>query len=117
MALFRWQGVGPNGETVQGEMDAPNAAAVAARLRLRRIRPLPDRIRVKGRSLERELHIPGFGEKVKQRDVVVFTRQLATMIDAGLPIVQALDLSAQQTENKTFARACHQLRRTTEAAR
>ena len=48
MALFRWQGVGPNGETVQGEMDAPNAAAVAARLR--RIRPLPDRIRAKGRG-------------------------------------------------------------------
>lgn len=104
MAMFRWQGVGPNGETVKGEMDAPNASAVAARLRLRRIRPLPDRIRAKGRGLERELHIPGLGEKVKQRDVVVFTRQLATMIDTGLPIVQALDLLAQQTENKTFSR-------------
>ena len=103
MAIFRWQGVGPNGETVKGEMDAPNASAVAARLRLRRIRPLPDRIRAKGRGLERELHIPGLGEKTKQRDVVIFTRQLATMIDAGLPIVQALDLLAQQTEKKTFS--------------
>ncbi len=103
MAIFRWQGVGLNGETVKGEMDAPNASAVAARLRLRRIRPLPDRIRAKGRGLERELHIPGLGEKTKQRDVVIFTRQLATMIDAGLPIVQALDLLAQQTEKKTFS--------------
>ncbi len=103
MAIFRWQGVGPNGETIKGEMDAPNASAVAARLRLRRIRPFPDRIRIKGRGLEREFHLPGFGEKIKQRDVVVFTRQLATMIDAGLPIVQALDLLAQQTENKTFS--------------
>ena len=103
MAIFRWQGVGPNGETVKGEMDAPNASVVATRLRLRRIRPLPDRIRAKGRGLESALHIPGLGEKVKQRDVVIFTRQLATMIDAGLPIVQALDLLAQQTENKTFS--------------
>lgn len=103
MAIFRWQGVGPNGETVKGEMDAPNASAVAARLRLRRIRPLPDRIRAKGRGLDRELHIPGLGEKIKRRDVVIFTRQLATMIDAGLPIVQALDLLAQQTENKIFS--------------
>lgn len=103
MAIFRWQGVGPNGETVKGEMDAPNASAVAARLRLRRIRPLPDRIRAKGRGLDRELRIPGLGEKIKRRDVVIFTRQLATMIDAGLPIVQALDLLAQQTENKIFS--------------
>ena len=103
MAIFRWQGVGPNGETVRGEMDAPDASAVAARLRLRRIRPLPNRIRAKGRGLETEIRIPGLGEKITQRDVVVFTRQLATMIDAGLPIVQALDLLARQAENKTFS--------------
>ena len=84
-------------------MDAPNASAVAARLRLRRIRPLPNRIRAKGRGLETEIRIPGLGEKITQRDVVIFTRQLATMIDAGLPIVQALDLLARQTENKTFS--------------
>ena len=103
MAIFRWQGVGPNGETVRGEMDAPNASAVAARLRLRRIRPLPNRIRAKGRGLETEIRLPGLGERITQRDVVIFTRQLATMIDAGLPIVQALDLLARQTENKTFS--------------
>ncbi len=103
MAIFRWQGVGPNGETVKGEMDAPDVAAVTARLRVQRIRPLPDRIRTKGSGLKREIKIPGFGEKVKQKDVVIFTRQLATMIDAGLPIMQALDLLAQQTENKTFS--------------
>ena len=103
MAIFRWQGVGPNGETLKGEMDAPDASAVAARLRVQRIRPLPDRIRTKGGGLEREIKIPGLGEKVKQKDVVIFTRQLATMIDAGLPIMQALDLLARQTENKTFS--------------
>lgn len=115
MAIFRWQGVGPNGETVKGEMDAPNASAVAARLRLRRIRPLPARIRAKGRGLDRELHIPGLGEKIKRRDVVIFTRQLATMIDAGLPIVQALDLLAQQTENKIFSRVIVSLKHDVES--
>ncbi len=103
MAIFRWQGVGPNGETLKGEMDALDASAVAARLRVQRIRPLPDRIRTKRSGLEREIKIPGLGEKVKQKDVVIFTRQLATMIDAGLPIMQALDLLARQTENKTFS--------------
>ena len=115
MAIFRWQGVGPSGETVRGEMDAPNASAVAARLRLRRIRPLPDRIRAKGRGLERELHLPGFGEKIKRRDVVIFTRQLATMIDAGLSIVQALALLAQQTENKIFSGVITTLKRDVES--
>ncbi len=103
MAIFRWQGVGPHGETVKGEMEAPDASAVAARLRVQRIRPLPTRIRAKGSGLHREITIPGFGEKVKQKDVVVFTRQLATMVDAGLPIVQALDLLARQTDNTTFS--------------
>ena len=103
MTIFRWQGVGPNGATVKGEMDAPDAAAVAARLRVRRIRPLPDRIRTKGSGLNREITILGLGERVKQKDVVIFTRQLATLINAGLPIMQALDLLAQQTENKTFS--------------
>ena len=84
-------------------MDAPDASAVAARLRLRRIRPFPDRIRVKGRGLDREIHLPGFGEKITQRDVGIFTRQLATMLDAGLPIVQALDLLARQTDKAPFS--------------
>ncbi len=64
-------------------MDAPNASVVATRLRLRRIRPLPDRIRARDRGLERELHIPGLGEKVKQRDVRnTVTTQEATYADS-----------------------------------
>lgn len=104
MAMFRWQGIGPRGETLQGEMEAATPAAVIARLRAQRIRPLPHRIREKGRGLNREIKIPGLGETVKPKDVVVFTRQLATMIDAGLPIVQALDILVQQTPNKLFAK-------------
>jgi type IV pilus assembly protein PilC len=105
MATFRWQGIGPQGESLHGEMEASSPAAVIARLRTQRIRAHPERIREKGKGLDKELKIPGFGEKVTSKDVVIFTRQLATMIDAGLPIVQALDILAQQTENKTFAKA------------
>src|SRR5262245_21638465 len=88
MAVFRWTGIGTGGETIQGELEAATREAVIVRLRGHRIRLLPDRIREKGTGLSREIKIPGLGEKVKAKDVMIFTRQLATMIDARLPIVQ-----------------------------
>lgn len=91
-------------------MEAASRDAVISRLRSQRIRPLPERIREKGKGLDRDITLPGFGEKVKAKDVVVFTRQLATMIDAGLPIMQSLEVLAQQTPNKTFAKAIKQIK-------
>ena len=114
MAMFRWQGIGPSGETLQGEMEAATPTAVLTRLRAQRIRPLPNRIQQKGKGLDREIKIPGFGEKVKAKDVVIFTRQLATMIDAGLPIMQALDILAQQTPSKLFAKTIKQVKQDVE---
>ena len=61
MAMFRWQGIGPSGETLQGEMEAATPTAVLTRLRAQRIRPLPNRIQQKGKGLDREIKIPGFG--------------------------------------------------------
>jgi type IV pilus assembly protein PilC len=114
MATFRWQGTGPRGETLQGEMEASSIEAVAARLRAQRIRPVQDRIREKGKGLDKEIKIPGFGGKVAQKDVVIFTRQLGTMIDAGLPIVQALEILGQQTTNPTFAKAIKKIKQDVE---
>jgi len=114
MATFMWQGVGPRGETLQGEMEATNREAVISRLRSQRIRPRANKIRAKGK-LDQNIKIPGFGEKVSQKDVVIFTRQLATMIDAGLPIVQALDILAQQSENKTFSKSIKQVKQDVES--
>ncbi len=85
---------------MKGELEAPNPETVFAVLRERRIRPIPSRIREKGKGLEKEITIPGFGEKVKPKDVSLFTRQFATMIDAGLPIVQCLDILSEQSESK-----------------
>ena len=100
MAIFIWEGKTAQGRVMKGELEAPNPEAVFTVLRERRIRPIPNRIREKGKGLEREITIPGFGEKVKAKDVSLFTRQFATMIDAGLPIVQCLDILSEQSESK-----------------
>ncbi len=100
MAIFLWEGKTAQGRVLKGEIEASNLEAVFAILRDRRIRPIANRIREKGSGLDKEISIPGFGERLKARDLSVFTRQFATMIDAGLPIVQCLDIQAEQTESK-----------------
>ena len=115
MAVFRWQGISPRGDTISGEMEATTRDAVVARLRAQRIQPIPAKIRERGKGLDKDISIPGLGETIKTRDVVVFTRQLGTMIDAGLPIVQCLDILAQQTDNKKFRGVIRQLKEDVEA--
>ncbi|TAJ76395.1 type II secretion system F family protein [bacterium] len=102
MPVFVWEGRTAQGKILKGEMEAVSQDVVFARLRSQRIQPIPARVREKGKGLEKELTIPGFGAKVTAHDVMLFTRQFATMIDAGLPIVQGLDILGQQSENKAF---------------
>jgi type IV pilus assembly protein PilC len=104
MAVYKWQGVSPKGETLRGEMEATSREAVIIRLRSQRIRPEPTRIKPKGKGLDYQINVPTFGSPVKQKDVVIFTRQFATMIDAGLPIVQCLQILAAQTDSKPFSK-------------
>jgi type IV pilus assembly protein PilC len=100
MPTFAWEGRTAQGSVIKGDnLEAPTMEAALARLREQRIRPIPNRVREKGKGLEKELSIPGFGAKVTTKDLSLATRQLATMIDAGLPIVQCLDILAQQSEN------------------
>src|ERR1700752_2124529 len=115
MAVFRWEGISPKGEVMRGEMEATTRDAVIVRLRTQRIQPLPAKIREKGRGLDRQISIPGLGDKVKTRDIVVFTRQFATMIDAGLPIVQCLDILQAQATVKPLRRAIQQIKDDVEA--
>src|SRR3970282_1422790 len=102
MPVFVWEGKTAQGKVLKGEMEAVSQDVVFARLRSQRIQPIPARVREKGKGLEKELTIPGFGAKISAHDVMLFTRQFATMIDAGLPIVQGLDILAQQSHNKDF---------------
>ena len=110
MPIFRWQGVGPRGERLTGEMDAASPAVVRSRLRAERIRPLDKTIRPKQSRFGAGLAIPGLGHKVRQKDLVVFTRQFATMIDAGLPLIRGLDIVARQTDNPALQDILRQVR-------
>jgi type IV pilus assembly protein PilC len=114
MPTFLWEGKTAQGRVLRGEVEAPNLEAVFTVLRDRRIRPVPNRIREKGKGLEKEISIPGFGEKVKARDVSLFTRQFATMIDAGLPIVQCLDILCEQSESKLLRNTVRTIRQDVE---
>jgi len=100
--MFTWEGRSSNGKVVKGELEAVSQQAVFNALKAQRIAPNMKKIREKGTGLDKEIHIPGLEAKPKGKDVVIFTRQFATMIDAGLPLVQALDVLARQQENKMF---------------
>ena len=110
MPTFLLEGKTAQGKAMKGELEAPSLEAVIALLRDRRIRPVASRIREKGTGLEKEFTIPGFGEKVKPKEVSLFTRQFATMIDAGLPIVQCLDILTEQSESKLLRKTIHDIR-------
>jgi type IV pilus assembly protein PilC len=78
---------------MKGQLDVPTRDDVIAFLRKSRMTP------VTVRESPKELKLPSFGSGITTRDVVIFTRQFATMINAGLPLVQSLTILAQQTEN------------------
>ena len=102
MAVFVWEGKNAAGKVVNGEIEAPNLQAVYNHLKRQRIAPNAKSIKEKGKGLDMEIKIPGMGPKVKPKDVVIFTRQFATMVDAGLPLVTAIDILAKNAENKAF---------------
>jgi type IV pilus assembly protein PilC len=105
MATFTWEGTTAKGKKVKGEMEAATQQQVVQALRSQRIKPNAKKVKEKGTGLDREITIPGFGPKAKTKDVVVFTRQFATMIDAGLPIVQGLDILGKSHDNKAMRSA------------
>lgn len=106
MAVFTYSGRTRTGQTINGEMEAPNREAVVAQLRRQQV--MATAVMPKARDID--LKVPGFGAKVGDRDLALVTRQLATMIDAGLPLVQCLDILAQQQEKKIFQKALHDIR-------
>jgi type IV pilus assembly protein PilC len=95
--VWKWAGKTRQGEARTGAMEAGDEAAVRARLAQMGIEPT--RVR---RSLGNiEVRLPGLG-RVSTKDVLIFTRQFSVMIDAGLPLVQALDIIGTQSDNPTF---------------
>ena len=113
MPAFSWEGRTRGGETKKGVMDAETELDVTARLRSMGISMTKLRA---GRGFE--LKMPAFLEgSVGNKDIVIFTRQLATMQDAGLPIVQCLDILAGQAESKKFRRILSEVKGSVEAGK
>ena len=98
LPVWIWEGKNRSGEIKKGEMEATDEAAVLQRLRSMALQ----NVKVKKRPMQLSIKIPGFGGGVTNKDLVIFTRQFATMIDAGLPLVQCLDILAGQLENLAF---------------
>ena len=99
MASFKWEGVARNGQLQSGVKEAANEAAVLQFLRAQQIRP--KKIKANKASSFGNINI-SFGTGVTQKDLVVFSRQFATMIDAGLPLVKCLDILRSQSPNPAF---------------
>ena len=115
MPVFAYEGRTASGKVLRGNMDAPTREAVINRLRAQRIQPITNKIKERGKGLDREIKLPGFRKAVKTQDVVIFTRQLTTMIDAGMPLVQILDILASQSDNKTFGAQIREVKESVEA--
>ncbi len=91
-----------SGQTVEGELEAENATLVAGKLRSMGYTPVSIEKRG-GAGLTADFTIPGLGGRVKLKDVAVFSRQFATMINSGLSLLRSLAILAEQTENKKLA--------------
>src|SRR5438876_8911753 len=85
-----------SGQILKGTLDVPTREEVIAFIRKNRM------ILVSVREAPTQVRIPAFRKGVSTRDIVIFTRQFATMINAGLPLVQSLSILSAQTENKTL---------------
>jgi type IV pilus assembly protein PilC len=103
MAKFQWEGTTRNGERKRGTMEAETREIAESRLR-------NDGVTITRVSKESSLGQITIGSGVTSKDLQIFTRQLATMIDAGLPLVQCLDILAAQTPNKIFQRILSQVK-------
>lgn len=107
MQEWVWEARTRTGEVRKGVMEAADEASVQNRLKAQNLTPT----RVKKKP--RELNI-SFGSPVQEKELVVFVRQFATMIDAGLPLVQCLDILSSQGDNKAFNRILKDVKGTVE---
>ncbi|MBI5568822.1 MAG: type II secretion system F family protein [Desulfomonile tiedjei] len=110
MPEFIWKATTPAGNTIKGEMNEVNESVVETKLR----KMSYTGIKVKKKPKDLLAGIEFFQPKVTTKDVVIFTRQFATMIDAGLPLVQCLEILASQQENTTFKKVLNSVKTSVE---
>ncbi|WDP88244.1 MAG: type II secretion system F family protein [Desulfobacter sp.] len=109
--VYEWKGKNPKGRKIKGEMEAESQEQV--RLTLERRKITPTRVRKKPKDLFENIEF--LQPKVKETDVIIFARQFSTMIDAGLPLLQCLDILQSQQENPTFKKQLKKIKEAVES--
>ncbi|MCD4676131.1 MAG: type II secretion system F family protein [Desulfobacula sp.] len=109
--IYEWKGKNPKGRKVKGEMEAETSEQVKQSLQRRKI--TPTKVKKKPKNLFENI---GFLQpKVKESEVIIFSRQFSTMIDAGLPLLQCLDILQSQQENPTFKKNLKKIKESVES--
>ncbi|MCC7201415.1 MAG: type II secretion system F family protein [Nitrospirae bacterium] len=110
METYVWNGRTRDGQRQKGELAAKSKEEVISIMRKQNIMVTS----VAARAKKLTINLP-FGSKASDKDIAIFTRQFATMIDAGLPLVQCLDILSKQADKKTFAAVINEIRQDVEA--
>lgn len=103
------------GKLVKGKLEAASESQAAQRLRGMGVSPVSIDETASGTGLQREIQLPGFGQRVKLKDLAVASRQLATMLVSGLSLLRALTILSEQTENKKLGEVLGKVRNDVEA--
>ncbi|MEO8216378.1 MAG: type II secretion system F family protein [Acidobacteriota bacterium] len=109
MPSFEWKGRARGGQDQTGVLVADSKEAVISTLRRQQI--IVTAVKERGK----EIALPKFGGRVPPKTLAIFTRQFSVMIDAGLPLVQCLEILATQQDHKVFRRVLHQVRQDVES--
>jgi len=109
--VFQWKGKNPKGRKVKGEMEAETSDQIKQSLQRRKI--TPTLVRKKPKDLFENVKF--LQPKVKETDVIIFARQFSTMIDAGLPLLQCLDILQSQQDNPTFKKNLKKIKESVES--
>ncbi len=109
--IYQWKGKNPRGRTVKGEMEAENSEQVRQSLVRRKL--VPGKIKKKPKDLFENVSF--LQPSVKESDVIIFARQFSTMIDAGLPLLQCLEILHTQQENPTFKKHLKKIKESVES--
>jgi len=111
---FQYQVRDKQGKLVTGELEADSSSAVASKLRQLGYAPVSIEEK-RSDGMQTAIRIPGFGGKVKLKDLAIFSRQFATMINSGLSLIRALSILAEQTENQKLSETVDEIRNTVES--
>jgi len=105
MPIYIWSGKNKKGRVIKGEIEAVDERIARVQIKRRNI----EVTKLKQKPKDLFENVSFMQPKVTKKDIVIFTRQFSTMINAGLPIVQGLNILAEQNENKTFRRILKQI--------